>query len=84
MAKETRIVFGVEDIKAVRLWCSISTCNREVLVPIGSEPPSACPFCYQGDWSRGRTHQLFLALESLREHGAGPVSIRFEIDGSRG
>ena len=87
MVKETRQIFSVVDIKAIRLQCK--KCQTEVVVsPQGSYVNHQCPQCYQ-QW-QGLTNHLDangLLLNAIKEIIETPptlMEVRFEInDGVR-
>ena len=87
MVKETRIVFEVKDIKAVRIQCE--KCGAEiVLTPLG-KCPSYCPICtaswFPGQLSRAQRQEstafeLLFALRAWLTEVNPPVIIKLELD----
>ena len=86
MVKETRVIFDLSDIKAVRLQCS--HCGREAVQSVEStEVPKRCPFCNE-DWDldlpnghRGSSYSLIRNIQTLLKKDTPLMTIRFEIDG---
>ena len=83
MVKETRQIFSVADIKAIRLQCK--KCQTEVVVP-----PKAfyvnlqCPQCGQ-EWQGLMNHTdlnglLLNAIKGIIETPPTLMEVRFEID----
>ena len=89
MVKETRQIFDVSDIKAIRLYCA--HCGREAVQSIkATEVPKKCPFCNQ-DWendypgdNRGYNWQMVRSIQALVGTDNPRMIIRFEIDGEQG
>ena len=91
MVKERRVLFGVTDIKAVRLRCG--SCCGDLLLPrteSGEAPgiPEVCPFCQMG-WtpleSSGpppeyRLVDAIYRVWRARQRARGSVSVVFEAD----
>ena len=89
MVKQTRHVFDVEDIKAVRIQCN--HCKGEV---VQSAPvykyPLRCPLC-SCEWVRDLPNaaplppdpnqELARAIMAVLQANGLPATIRFEIDG---
>ena len=84
VVKETRQIFSVADIKAIRLHCK--KCQTEVVV--APQVPYAtlrCPQCHQ-EW-QGRTNHmdanglLLSAIKEIVERPPTLMAVRFEIDG---
>lgn len=85
MVKETRIVFGLNDIKALRYQCG--RCKGEVLQALGRDEdvPRSCPLC-PAVWVHGETDGVNYALVAalrrvLSQEGDLPMNIRLELDG---
>ena len=87
MVKETRHIFDLSDIKAIRLQCPC--CHREAVQSVeDTDVSTRCPFC-NADWEsndlpnnqRGLAYHLVRNLKSLLCQQSTPVVIRFEIDG---
>ena len=86
MVKETRIVFGLEDISRIRVQCG--KCDNEVaLKPNGQElPPSlpmSCPHCGTF-WSHSGARRV-LAQDFVNElhrelRASSPVKLLLELD----
>ena len=74
--RERRIVFGLDDLRMVRLKCALvvkdeksgecSPCPGEVIFPLDSKanPPEKCPSC-TNRWSTGALHQQRTAETQL-------------------
>ena len=83
MVKQTRIIFKVPDILAVRVECG--HCGNEVSLRLDSDKtlPMDCPMCTCSKWLLGTNAPRI--IEALRYAlGAEPgaqVTVRFEIDG---
>ena len=82
VVKETRQIFSVEDIKAIRLQCK--KCQTEVVLSPLSPYIDRCPYCSQvwhGQRSRDDPNDLLLnAIKEIVEQPPELVTIRFEID----
>ena len=89
VAKETRHVFDLCDIRAIRLHCN--QCGREAVQPIKqTEVPKKCPLCHE-DWevdypagNRGHNWQMIHAMQGLVKADSPRMTIRFEIDAESG
>ena len=95
MVKETRTVFGLDDIRQVRIICS--KCCGEIARSLAHSSnllPEKCPNCFDEWWDR---HSMPRAIEATIEAlkainrlmnilkvETGPVDVRFEIDGEEG
>ena len=89
MTKERHIVFGVSDISAVRVRCSIKNCQGEMVIdPIGinrRELPDGCPFC-RAPWiadpkKSSPESDLIHAINLILDRSHQPsVSLLFELD----
>ena len=72
MVREKRIVFGVEDIKAIRVQCNnaAGTCRQELVLHLenGEVLPRNCPSC-GSYWKLERPVESpeFILLEMLRQ-----------------
>ena len=95
MDKETRIVFGIEDLVTVRFQCH--KCKGEVAQDISAPEsmPNQCPLCgHSWQTNEGlptRSHRLLALLrevlkeqDELTQHGYIPVHVRLDLDGSEG
>ena len=87
MVKETRIVFGIEDLLTVRFQCH--KCKGEVAQDISAPEsmPNQCPLCgHPWQTNEGlptRTHRLLTLLrEALIDNSLAPVHLRLDLDGS--
>ena len=91
VVKETRIVFEVKDIKAIRIQCK--KCGAEiVLVPLGKFP-GYCPIC-AASWfpehlSRAQRQEstafeLLFSLRAWLTEVNPPVTIKLELDDGSG
>ena len=84
VVKETRQIFSVSDIKAIRLQCK--KCQTEVVVsPQASYVNHQCPQRYQ-EWQGLRNHidpngLLLRAIKEIIETPPTLMEVRFEIDG---
>ena len=90
MVKQTRIIFDIGDLLAIRLQCG--HCGKEAVQPLDvAEVQKNCPMCHKQweddfpDAVRGDNWQLIRAMKSLlKEAQNNPparMTIRFEIDG---
>ena len=87
MVKEKRILFGLEDIRAIRLRCT--GCGGDVLLPRGKpNVPEACPSCDLA-WLNAESDELsaeqamvgaLSRIVSLRQRGRRSVEIVLEAD----
>ena len=86
MAKETRLVFGIEDIAALRVECT--NCHSEVAVPVmnGAALSQRCPSCGQIWYNREeRTFwNLLTLLLDMRTQTDPLLTVRFEVVESQG
>ena len=88
MVKETRIVFGIEDLVTARFQCG--KCKGEVAQNlIATESmPDRCPLCgYPWQTSEGfktTTHRLLELLREALVQQVNPVHLRLDLDGSEG
>ena len=90
MVKQTRHIFDVGDLLAVRLYCG--ECTRETVQSLdNAEVPKRCPMCH-AEWednltgsNRGYNWQLIRAMKTLlkdaNDNPPARMTIRFEIDG---
>ena len=86
MVKETRHIFDLSDVKALRLRCEC--CGREAVQSIQkTEVKKRCPFCNQ-DWenempgaTRGTNYNLVRNIQILLKTDTPRMTVRFEIDG---
>ena len=86
--KETRQIFSVADIKAIRLKCNVKDCKAEVVVSPVFPYVDRCPQCGQA-WRDPRNRQdtndlLLNAIKEIIETPPTLMAIRFEIDGGEG
>ena len=87
MVKETRYIFDLSDLDALRFRCGGETCNHEVVMLLnnGGDLPFQCPSCGKQWYTPGPGNNLSAhLLELLRKlsspHGGTvPVDIRVEI-----
>ena len=85
MVKQTRHIFDLSDIRALRLQCA--HCGREAVQPIkATEVPKQCPLCRE-DWeddypngNRGDNWRMVAAMRRLLKADSPRMTIRFEID----
>ena len=85
VVKETRQIFSVADIKAIRLKCNGKDCKAEVVISPVFPYVDRCPQCGQA-WREPRNHQnandfLLNAIKEIVEQPPELMTIRFEIDG---
>ena len=84
VVKETRQIFNVADIKAIRLKCNAKGCQTEVVLSPLSPYIDQCPHCRQvwhGPGNRHDANDLLLnAIKEIVEQPPELVTIRFEID----
>ena len=84
MTKETRIIFDMSDLTAVRTECE--SCRSEVIYKINPTQrslPEECPWC-GSNWreDQTRTQRMFLEMFlSLRTQSSRVVRLRLELDG---
>ena len=84
MVKETRQIFSVADIKAIRL--QYKKCQTEVVVPPRAPYVNLrCPQCHQ-EWQGLTNHMdanglLLSAIKEIIETPPTLMAVRFEIDG---
>ena len=89
VAKETRHVFELCDIKAIRLHCN--RCDREAVQSIKqTEVPKQCPLC-GAQWevehaagNRGDNWQMIHAMQGLVKAESPSMTVRFEIEAESG
>ena len=84
MVKQTRIIFDLNDIEAVRLQCS--HCGGEIVNSVVEvEITSACPQCgkkwepVEPNGYRGKNWELLRVLKEIIASTL-PMRVRFEID----
>ncbi|MDE0002736.1 MAG: hypothetical protein OXQ29_08580 [Rhodospirillaceae bacterium] len=84
MVTQTRHIFEVDDLVAVRLQCQ--ACGSEAIHTVErTDVPYDCPF-FGGAWEvaqgtpRGDLWQVIRALQGLRSQTEPSVTIRFELD----
>ena len=86
MVKETRIVFGIEDLVTVRFQCH--KCKGEVAQDIRAPEsmPNQCPLCgHSWQTNEGlptRSHRLLALLREALVQQVNPVHLRLDLDGS--
>ena len=84
MVKQTRHIFDLSDIKAVRFQCR--HCEGEVVHAISNyKIPDSCPLCGQS-WEKrdnglGPNHLLMRGIQDVLRSDNLPMTVRFEIDG---
>ncbi len=84
--KQTRHIFDLGDINAVRIQCNGDDCHSEWIIPLGKIAiPSECPSC-ELRWTLRNGHstntERFLrALGEVLKFPDQQIAIRFEIDG---
>ena len=83
MVKQTRHIFEVKDILAIRVECK--NCHNEITLRLNSDKgiPDDCPMCKCSRWIVGTYADRL--VKTLRDsYGSDPevqTIIRFEIDG---
>ena len=87
MTKEQRILFGLSNIKHIRIKCNKPNCEEETLFSTTGHAsiPFDCPYC-NSPWRDGqkRIHELeFVALirEEIERQESSRIKIRLEIRG---
>ena len=86
VVKETRHIFDLGDIKAIRLKCT--NCKREAVQSVKTtEVLKQCPFC-KTEWevdlpqgARGLNYHLVRNMQELLKQENLPMTIHFELDG---
>ena len=85
MTKETRIVFGLNDLVSVRFQCS--KCQGEVVQRFDGRHwrlPTSCPLCLDSwderDSRRPELDELLLTMRNLCDRPDTKISLRFELD----
>ena len=87
MVKQTRHIFDISDIKAVRFQCG--RCKKEAVQPLeAAEVERECPFCHE-EWevtipgaARGDSWSMVYSMRQLlRRVDSLRMTVRFEIDG---
>ena len=86
VTKEQRILFGLSDIKHIRIKCNKPNCGEETLFSTTGHAliPQGCPYCNR-PWHDGqkRIHELeFVALirEEIERQESSQIKIRLEIE----
>ena len=83
MVKQTRIIFGIDDIVNVRVQCR--KCRGEIICPLQREcnVPSQCPYC-ETSWRKNgggfADDELIRQLRLSLRYADGPVNLSFEIE----
>ena len=86
MVKQTRHIFKVGDIDAVRIQCSSTGCRSEWIVPLGNvNIPLECPSC-ESRWTpksnrSTKAEAVLKALAAIVDYPDDHIELRFEIDG---
>ena len=84
MVKETRIIFGLDDLHTVRVRCM--RCKGALTQKINAAEilPDTCPLCHS-DW-RGQAaeHQrdLLAQMRRVLASTGSPIEMQLEIDGA--
>ena len=93
MVKQTRHIFDLTDVEALRFHCN--GCGGEVLVEVLKyEMPDCCPLCKES-WddsgpamgsgtapTMGPSRLLARAIQDVLRAKNVPMTVRFEIDGA--
>ena len=87
MVKETRIIFEVGDLVALRYQCGGEACNQEMLFRLdnGGSLPFQCPSCgrqWHNPGPQANPNPYLLELLRLLKNTNGsspPVKIKFEL-----
>lgn len=87
MTKETRIVFGLEDLVSVRFQCA--KCQGEIVQRLNGchwYLPGFCPMCQvsldKEMVDRDGMDELVLLVRRLSKGADPKIKLRFELDGS--
>ena len=87
MVKQTRHIFDLSDVKAIRFQCANPNCKSEVVQSILKyKMPSDCPLCGAG-WedsvgdAMGPNSLLTRAIQDILRSSNLPMTVRFEING---
>ncbi len=86
MVKQTKHLFQVRDIRAVRVECK--KCSNEIILRLCTEQtiPDECPMCRCSNWILG-TYADDIVRQLRKALGADErvnSTIRFEVDGEEG
>ena len=85
VTKETRILFGLVDIKNIRIKCGKLTCGEEILFSTtGTSIPETCPHC-NDPWTDGRQRLpelnfVKLVRDGIESQKSSKIRIRLEIE----
>jgi hypothetical protein len=83
--EETRIIFGLDDIKLIRITCISKDCRGATLFKLDSvnSTPNKCPYCH-ARWTVGGEPILAFRfvhwLRRLHRHEDDWVEVKIEID----
>ena len=80
MVKETRIVFGVQDLVSFRVVCE--ECGGEAAFSFSADLPNApdrCPWCNHF-WQVGQVNRLLGIIRTML-HNHSLTGLRLELDG---
>lgn len=83
MTKETRLIFDLSDISAIKLVCANEDCGSELTLPpnLWYKLPKQCPHC-DDSWDHGTLREcavLTTAISRILKHVGAPVELRFEM-----
>ena len=80
MVRQTRIIFDLSEVVAVRLQCG--RCGDEVVQSVRrtESAPTVCPMC-ECPWGTSATQHVLRTIRKLLEEESAPVVLRFELPG---
>ena len=85
MVKETRIIFGLDDIKRFRIACGNPDCQYEMVFPLPGSwiDFQKCPYCKK-NWVREehglKEFHILHDMQSILREKDRPVRLHFEIE----
>ena len=86
MTKERRIIFGLDDIVAVRVRCTHEGCDGDTVINLNGNKalylPTGCAVCNQS-WRFRKTPveaEFLKALSTIRAGMNGSIELRFELN----
>ena len=79
MVKETRIVFGLGDLVAVRFQCA--DCKGEVVQSMDADREMPKQWVAENDPNANKTQAALLNLRLALREARAPVTLRLELDG---
>ena len=87
MVKQTRHIFDLSDVKAIRFQCANPNCKGEVVQSmLKYKMPDDCPLCGAGwtdnaDGAMGPNRLLARSIQDVLRSDNLPMTVRFEING---